>query len=111
MTKTFLVALLITSVNVAKADQCAYVTKAQAAKALAILAEVSSYKDFCSPCGDERAKEVQINQFGMRRTSTTPYWEVFVNNTGIDLAYTYAQGVNLAKLADCEVHDVPETID
>lgn len=95
----------------AMADQCQYITKAQAVKAAKLLASAKSIDHFCEPCNEARPTHLQVlTQLGLRYTGSNEYWTVSVNNEDIDLAYTYVNSKNLAMLVKCDVHGVSETL-
>jgi hypothetical protein len=93
-----------------RADQCAYVTKAQAVAAFNQLSIGKTIYEFCELCGDKISKPILINSLSISNTTTPGYWQVMVNGQGIDLAYTYidygnnkpdGRRVNLALVANC----------
>ena len=88
------------------ADQCAWITDAQAAKAAAILAKHPKVIAFCEPCGDKAPGEPAVASSADVTTPEAGYREVTINGSPVDLAYTYVQTsptryANLAKLAKC----------
>ncbi len=102
--------LLVFSVN-AFADQAAYITKAQAEKAVRLLRGQNKIKHFCAPCADKKATLEQIYTLKAAPTGDGNYWEVKINGKGVDLAYVYYQKgkkwKNLAKLMRVKVKGVP----
>lgn len=99
----------------AYADQAAWVSRAEAAKALRILAEYGSIKHYCAPCDSEEVRDEVINDIGMFSVEGGKYWEIRVNGKGIDLAYVYFpkkqnQWVNAAMQAKIKVSDVPKKL-
>lgn len=92
------------------ADQCAYISKAQAKKAVKILLDAKSVKSLCEPCGETNPETVKVESLGLRKAGYQNYSEVVINDKGIDLAYTYVNGKNLAMLSGCPVQDVSPTI-
>jgi hypothetical protein len=97
------------------ADQAAYIDRADALAAEALLGHAHSIKSFCAPCGDSGAILMQIETLDVAYTNYETYWEVRVNGMGIDLAYTYFlvqnRWKNVAIELGLEVSDVPEFID
>jgi hypothetical protein len=98
----------------ARADQCSYITKAQAVAAFERLSIGKTIYEFCELCGDKNPKPVVINSLAISNTKTPGYWQVMVNGKGIDLAYTYidygsnksdGRRVNLALVANCLATD------
>lgn len=98
----------------ALADQCSYITKAQAVAAFNQLSIGKTIYEFCELCGDKKPKPILINSLAISNTKTPGYWQVMVNGNGIDLAYTYidygnnkpdGRRVNLALVANCLATD------
>lgn len=98
--------LLLLLSSAAFADQCAYITKTQAEKAVKVLIETQTVQSLCEPCGESKALTVQVNSIGLRKAGYQSYSEVVINDKGIDLAYTYINGLNLAKLVGCPTQGV-----
>lgn len=94
------------------ADQCAYVDKQQALAAVSRLNPGQMVYEYCQPCGDRRPKPLPIEALSASTTGYEDYWEVKINNSGIDLAYTFVdaginnQKVNLAAVVGCPAVDV-----
>jgi len=95
----------------AHADQCAYITLAQAKKAVRVLLSAERVQSFCEPCGETTPETLSVQSLGLRKVDYENYWEVQINESGIDLAYTYVNGKNLAMKAGCEARNVSEQID
>jgi len=102
-------------VGAARADQCAWIDGATAARAKAALAQHPKVVSFCEPCGEKapgepaRAGAVEV------RAMEEGYSQVFVDGHGLDLAYTYVQispqqYANLAELAGCPASDVSPSL-
>lgn len=98
----------------ARADQCAYITKAQSLAAFNQLSIGQTIYEFCELCGDKTPKPLVIKNLSIGNTKTPGYWEVLVNGKGIDLAYTYInygnhksdrRKLNLALVANCSAND------
>ncbi len=102
--------LLALSVN-AFADQAAYITRAQAEKAVAFLRGQNKIKHFCAPCGDKKATIEHIYKLKAAPAGYENFWEVKINGKGVDLAYVYYQKgkkwKNLAKEMRIKVKEVP----
>jgi hypothetical protein len=100
----------------ALADQCAYITKEQALLAVARLNVGQTIYELCEPCGETRPQAVGITSLAAETVGYEDYWQVKVNNSGIDLAYTFiqsginGQAVNLAGVAGCPASDVSNTL-
>ena len=106
----------------AQADQYAYVTLRQATDALAVLATNEEVHEFCAPCDDTRSKRIVVRSIGIGRvwdgegatvyrSDGKSFWEVFVNDESIDLAYLYVrkdgQWQNLALSLGLDASKVP----
>lgn len=99
------------------ADQCAYTSKQQAIAAVSRLEKGQTIYQLCEPCGDTVPKALRINSVSAGTVGYESYWGVQVNNSNIDLAYTYINDgnnknkkVNLANLASCPASDVSNSI-
>lgn len=96
----------------ALADQCAYVDKTKAIAAISRLNLGQTVYQFCQPCGDLQPKPLSINTLSAGTTGYQDFWEVKVNSSTIDLAYTFTdagiqkQKVNLAAVVGCPAVDV-----
>lgn len=96
----------------ALADQCSYVSKQQAIAALERLKVGQNMYKFCEPCGETSPQTVKINSLSATTVNYQNYWQVKVNNAGIDLAYTYVNSsngnrwINLAAAIDCPARGV-----
>lgn len=102
----------------ARADQCAYTTKAQAEAAKTFVTAGMVLREYCEPCGDKdpaASKAVVVTDVAIRETGFENTWELVVNGTGYDLAYTFVphkgRYVNLASLAKCDAHSVSTQLD
>lgn len=109
MKKIILASLLTIFGTSAMADQCAFVTKPQAKKAIKLLLDAQSVQLLCEPCGDTKSQTVKIESVGIRKVDKNLN-EVMVNGAGIDLAYTFVYGFNLAQMAGCTTEDVSSSI-
>jgi len=125
------------------ADQCAMLpSPAHAANALRYLKEGETIYEYCAPCGDAVAHPVLVKQVtAMKLPVNEPhsglqdapgyktvaflmrppvyddgssYYGIYVNEKGIDWAYTYVyfEGgyKNLARLVGCPCEDVPQLL-
>ena len=99
------------------ADQCAYTSKQQAIAAVSRLEKGQTIYQLCEPCGDTVPNALRINSVSAGTVGYESYWGVQVNNSNIDLAYTYIDDgnnknkkVNLANLASCPASDVSNSI-
>jgi hypothetical protein len=96
----------------AKADQCAYITKEQASKALSSLNLSQTIYFLCEPCGEIRPTSSLIESLSIETVGYQEYWQVTINGKGIDLAYTFVDAgidnklINLAAIANCTATDV-----
>lgn len=96
----------------AKADQCAYITKEQASKALSTLNLSQIIYFLCEPCGEVMPTSSLIESLAMETVNYQEYWQVKINGKGIDLAYTFVEAgidnklLNLAAIANCEATGV-----
>lgn len=105
--------MLIFSAAATFADQAAYVTKAEAEKALALLKTQSQIKHFCAPCDDKEVKTEDIQTVEAAPTGYQETWEIKINGEGVDLAYIYFKNnkdkwKNVAEELDIEVSGVPK---
>jgi hypothetical protein len=100
----------------ALADQCAYITKEQATLIASKLQVGQTLYELCEPCGETRPKAVKIASLSAEKVDYKDFWEVQVNNKGIDLAYRFielntdGQAVNLAFIAGCPTKGVSNTL-
>jgi len=108
---TLFVILLLTIS--AFADQAAYITKAEADKAVRLLKDKTGIKHFCNPCDDKEIRLETIKTIEAVPTGYEGTWEVKINGEGIDLAYVYfetkkGKWKNVAKQLDVKVQGVPK---
>lgn len=99
----------------ARADQCEWVAPAVAQKARALLEKHPKTIAFCEPCGDKAPGEPAVAQAVDVRVPEQGLEEVYINGSGVDLAYTYVKADdghyrNLALLAGCPASDVSPTL-
>ena len=81
------------------------------------LEEGQTIYQLCEPCGDTIPETLKINSVSAGTVGYQSYWGVQVNNSNIDLAYTYIDDinnknrkVNLANLASCPASEVSSFI-
>lgn len=109
--KKFILASLICFIGTsAMADQCGYVKKSQAEKAVRMLLEADTVQSLCEPCGQKRSTTIKVDSLGLQKIDNQ-LSEVVINGKGIDLAYIYMNGLNLAKLVGCNTQDVSPSIE
>lgn len=116
--KKFLVLATLLS-GAAFADQCAYITHDEAARAVLLLQKGAVVGYSCAPCGDVGINEIEVVSSAVVASANfQDFSQVLINGKGVDLAYTYIQTspkkmVNLAKAIACEALDqksVPSTL-
>jgi hypothetical protein len=99
----------------ASADQAAYISKADADRAVKLLNNVATIKSYCAPCGDATAETMAVNDIKEVDVNYEGYWEIQINGQGVDLAYIYfpenKKWRNVAMALNIPVQDVPEFID
>jgi len=110
MKKLLTIAILSLFFGNAFADQCHYVNKKQAQAALKIALETKTIQTLCEPCGENIAQSLSIKSIGIADVDFQGYWELQVNGQGLDLAYTYVNGMNLATLVSCSTTSVSKSI-
>lgn len=100
----------------ALADQCAWVKKAQAVRAAALLKE-RRVVEWCEPCGDAHPVKTAVQTVRtvtVERTNDPAFHEVFVNGKPVDLAYLFVElrGAfrNVAGEVGCPAHDVSKQV-
>jgi hypothetical protein len=97
------------------ADQAAWVSRAEAARALEILAKSESIIHYCAPCDNGVVRNEKIESIGLFKVEGENYWEIRVNGKGVDLAYVYFEEKkgkwrNAAMKAKIDVDDVPKEL-
>lgn len=106
--------LLLLMANV-MADQAAYITLEQSKEAVQLLEGAQQVRFFCAPCGDKESELVEVFKIETVHTGYENYWEVQINNQGIDLAYTYyyvdGKWRNIAISLNIDVDGVPDYLD
>ncbi len=112
MKKILAVCLILAFSMTAFADQAAYISKAEATEAVALLKGKKQIKHYCAPCDDNEIKTEDIQTVEMSKTGYKNFWEVKVNDKGVDLAYIYFESQkdkwkNVATELDIVVSCVP----
>lgn len=96
------------------ADQAAWISRVEAARAMKALAEATAIKHHCAPCNEQTIEDEAVQSIGIFRVEGQNFWEIRVNGKGIDLAYVYFQKkgkwVNAAMQAKIKVSDVPKAL-
>lgn len=95
------------------ADQAAWISQADAQKAVEFLNSLSEIKHYCEPCEDHSITTEDIDDLQAVPVQDTQFWEVKVNKKGVDLAYIYfktkkGKWKNLAMELKIKVEGVPE---
>lgn len=114
----FLLGLVMSVSTVARADQCAWVSKATADAALKYLQPHAAYATLCEPCGEKGPTYTAVDKGAVvRATPSEGLYEVVVDGNPVDLAYVYVVRKpedkklgNLAFLVDCPTTGVSKTI-
>lgn len=94
------------------ADQCAYISKEQALLAASRLNVGQTVYYLCEPCGETEPQEVAIESLSVGTVDYENFWQVKVNNEGIDLAYVFiesgvgGQPINLAAVSGCPASQI-----
>jgi hypothetical protein len=101
----------ILTFSAAYADQCQYVDRATAKRAYEILEKANVVHSLCQPCGEVYPTELPFQSVAIKRVGYENYWGVYIDDKNVDLAYTYADGINLADLAQCPADGVDHKID
>lgn len=96
----------------ALADQCAYISKEQALIAISRLNLGDTIYLFCEPCQENRPQRTVIQSLSVETVDYQDYWQVNINNEGIDLAYVFIPAqvdnhfINLAATTGCPASNV-----
>ena len=92
----------------ALADQCSYITKEQATTAISRLELDRTIYLLCEPCGETNPQPMKIETLAMETVEYQDFWQVKVNDRGIDLAYVFIDSgvddnlINLAAVSNCQ---------
>ncbi len=96
----------------ALADQCSYITKEQALTAVSRLNLNDTIYFLCEPCGETIPRSAVIKSLSATTVNYQDYWQVQVNDQGIDLAYVFVNSsidnnlINLAAVSNCPARSV-----
>ena len=97
--------------SLGKADLCAYLDKSTFDKAYDILSKTTDYIEYCPLCDYATANSHTIQQLTFMQPDDNTY-EIYINNTPVDIAYIYIDEKNLGVEADCvEIYKIPDIID
>jgi uncharacterized protein YecT (DUF1311 family) len=103
--------LLLVAADVALADQQAWVARADADRAAALLPVGAEVRLYCAPCDDPAPTSLRVARVEVASTGYQELWELRLNGDPVDLAYTYVdrgqRWENLALLLGLEAQDVP----
>lgn len=100
--KTALLTLFIAISSLTYADQLAYITKADADRAVEKIEKMKSIYLFCGCCSLEEPVKVQPIKVYAKHTGYEEYWEVYVQyvdkdgvtrDEPLDLAYVWKKGL------------------
>jgi hypothetical protein len=108
--------VLLTSVT-ALADQCQALSKQQAEAAVSELLSAKKIQTFCQPCGEAIPETLDVfsvlSGLSLSKgiSNENAFHEVLViarykGWVGLDAAYTYVDGINLASKIGCEAQGV-----
>lgn len=94
----------------AMADQCSYISQAEAERAALLLQKGSVVAEYCELCGDTQAIVKSVRTVSLDKVANGQYTQVSVNGKAVDLAYLYLQvapgkKVNVAQAVNCESLD------
>lgn len=104
------------SISYVFAAQQVYINKGDAERVKNILKSETTLYQYCEPCGDVFPKAITINKVTMEQDNLENQYMILVNNTIIDLAYSYAiikeqdYLQNLAKYLELPALDVSEKL-
>jgi hypothetical protein len=95
------------------ADQCAWISRQTAKEAATLILTSEKMAKLCEPCGEVHTEIVTVHKAEARPTQDK-FWEVVVDGTPVDLAYTFVEVdgkmKNVAKLVSCPAVDVSEEL-
>jgi hypothetical protein len=108
--------LWIAAMSVAHADQCSWVSRANAEAAVEHLKPGADWLAFCEPCGDTTPDKHTVGEATAAPVNDR-FWQVSIDGQPVDLAYTYVKEsagaafyTNLAKLVDCQASMVSRRV-
>jgi hypothetical protein len=67
-------------------------------------------QSLCEPCGEIKASDVTVSSIEVKATGYQNTYEVLVNGKGIDLAYTFVNGINLGIALSCPAQGVGSSL-
>lgn len=98
------------------ADQCAWISKANAEAAVERLTPGSEWLAYCEPCGDKKPVLGHVGRATAGPADDHHFFQVDVDGAEVDLAYTYVHApgdkafTNLATLVGCPASSVTRRI-
>ena len=96
----------------ALADQCAYISKEIVVQAMDVLQTVETFVEYCPLCDDFMPikKTIMSLRYKPIEYQNDIAYEIYINDSPIDLAYIYIEGINLGIKLKCSetITDVPE---
>ena len=105
-----LCALMLVAVS-AYSDQQAYISLPDTIRTVKVLEQQNEFVDYCSLCDGSTPQIIQIESVKTVFTNYEGFWELYINDQPIDLAYAYifidGAWVNLAYYMSLEVDSVP----
>jgi len=97
-----------------QADQAAFLARQEAIRAGNQIDLDQEVRLYCQPCGDQWAESLIVTQIGVYPAGYKDYFELWLNDRSVDLAYTYVrredEWQNLALILDLEVVQVPRIL-
>lgn len=91
-------------------DQAAWISKGKADTAKLMLRSGDQLFSYCQPCGDVAPKPIMVKNVRVKYTGSGNYYQLYVNNKGLDLAYVYVnqsgKWTNLAMVLNLPVKGV-----
>lgn len=107
--------LTVFTASITLADQAAWITKAQAEKAVTLLKDKTQIRHYCNPCKDKGDRVQDVNTVDLAKIEDEDFWEVKINGEGVDLAYVYyldkkGRWKNVATELKIKVSDVPKEL-
>jgi hypothetical protein len=107
-------ALILLSLSALTAGQADWIKANAAAKARTYIKSGDRLLLFCKPCRDKSPRAITVRS-AAKRSVFGSYYQVFVNETGLDIAYVYVRRKgrwhNLARLVGLTVRGVATVID
>lgn len=107
----FTLFILLFFPSLGKADLCAYLDKNTFDKAYDILSNATEYIEYCPLCDDTTAMSNVIKKISFVQPDEDVY-EIYINDTPVDIAYAYVDGKNVGLMAGCpDIYRLPWAID